>query len=105
VKANPNPSLNDLNVLNKIAGNVARSGKGNSDTALGSPVRDAFSDYVTGLGQGDLASGSRPCQGAAAVGVFRRGKLTSIWSGPLGADNRARDNILPLTAVGAIVSP
>jgi hypothetical protein len=71
LKTNPNPSLNDLNVLNKVAGNVASAGKGGPDTALGSAVRGAFSDYVTGLGQDDLASGNA----GATAGLARAQQL------------------------------
>ena len=71
LKANPNPSLNDLNVLNKVAGNVASAGKGGPDTALGSAVRGAFSDYVTGLGQDDLATGNA----GATAGLARAQQL------------------------------
>jgi len=71
LKANTNPSLNDLNVLNKVADNVAKSGKGNADTAFGSAVRGAFSDYVTGLGQDDLASGNA----GATAGLARAQQL------------------------------
>jgi len=51
LRANPNPCLNDLNVLRKVAGNVGTNGKGGPDTALGSAVTGAFDDYVTGLGR------------------------------------------------------
>jgi hypothetical protein len=58
LKANPSPLLNDLNVLNKAAGNIASAGKGGPDTAFGSAVRGTFSDYASGLGQDDLATGN-----------------------------------------------
>jgi hypothetical protein len=31
LRANPSPSLNDLNVVNKVAGNVAKAGRGGPD--------------------------------------------------------------------------
>ena len=57
--------------MNKVAGNVASAGKGGPDTALGWAVRNAFSDYVTGLGQDDLATGNA----GATAGLARAQQL------------------------------
>ena len=59
--------FDELDAL-KIAGNVASAGKSGPDTALGSAVRGAFSDYVTGLGQNDLASGNAGATAGLATG-------------------------------------